>query len=183
MPDQVERPSSSHRKQLFDESSIAELLNPTRARRPGRPREDEIAERVAQLRQGGESWPSITETMNKETGIFRTEGAYRYLLRSRKHIRGPIHRNGLYPVFLRLLRQRTRRVLIVPRRRGRPHKDQIRCEATKMYRDGLKWRQIASRLNRKDSQARSPEAYRKLCGSMKVVRPWRKLDLNLIRGK
>ena len=66
MSDQMERPTSCHRRQLFNEASVAELLNPSRARKPGRPREDDAAERVAQLRQGGESWPSITVTSTGE---------------------------------------------------------------------------------------------------------------------
>ncbi len=51
-----------------------------------------------------------------------------------------------------------------------------------MHLDGYTWRQIAFKLNAKYNQNLSADAYRKLCGPVKHVVPWRKLDLNFIRG-
>jgi hypothetical protein len=56
MSDQVESTPLRY-KQLFGEASVAELLNPSGARKSGRPRDDDTANRVARLRQSGKSWP------------------------------------------------------------------------------------------------------------------------------
>jgi hypothetical protein len=50
----------------------------------GRPRQDDLSERVAELRQNGHSWGEIQILLNKETGIDRTANAYRNLLKSRQ---------------------------------------------------------------------------------------------------
>jgi hypothetical protein len=50
----------------------------------GRPRQDELGGRIQELRESGHSWGEIQIQLNKETGIERTIGAYRNLLRSRQ---------------------------------------------------------------------------------------------------
>jgi hypothetical protein len=50
----------------------------------GRPRQDALSERVQELRNSGHSWTDIQRRLNKETGVERTAGAYRNLLKSRE---------------------------------------------------------------------------------------------------
>ena len=50
----------------------------------GRPRQDGLSDKVKQLREDGHSWGEIQRKLNKETGIERTAGAYRNLMRSRQ---------------------------------------------------------------------------------------------------
>jgi hypothetical protein len=53
-------------------------------KRRGRPRQDTLRERVKELRSGGQSWGEIHRKLNKETGVERTIGAYRNLVRPRR---------------------------------------------------------------------------------------------------
>lgn len=60
----------------------------TQRKKRGRPRQDALSGRVQALRDSGHSWGEIQIQLNKETGVERTMGAYRNLLRSRRESDG-----------------------------------------------------------------------------------------------
>lgn len=61
-----------------------QLLLHSVPKKRGRPRKDGLTKRILELRDAGHSWGEIRIILNNETGVERTAGAYRNLLRSRR---------------------------------------------------------------------------------------------------
>ncbi len=177
-----ESPRRAYGGPVFQEGPWPHKLPLTGTRKRGRPRKDDKAAKITSLKEQNLSWGAIRKILNSENGERLTVDAYRNLYRSRKNGTIKIRRNSLYPVFLRLIEELQPRTLILPKRRGRTRKDQIRLEGRQIHCAGNSWRQVAIRLNAKHNQKLSAEAYRKLCSSAKRGVPWRKLDLNFILG-
>ena len=167
---------------VFEEDPSALAPRPVLPPKRGRPRKGEQAARVAQLWNQGNSWPSISVILNDEYGQVLTPDAYRKLCDSHKRNTYKFHRISLEEIFFQLARQQQPRTLRPAKRRGRPRKDAIRLEGRQMRLEGYTWRQIARTLNKKYNQALSVDAYQRLCRPAKHITPWRKLDLDLVRG-
>jgi hypothetical protein len=161
------------------------LSSPTRGTRGrGRPRNDDLAEEVATLELQGKSANAIRDMLNEKHELDLTKGAYRYYAKSRGHAKVTAPRHGLGTAWAQLFPETLPRILKLPKRRGRPREDGIRFAAIRLHREGKSWRKIARELNAMYNENRTPDAYRRLCGHIPPVpKPWRKLDLNLIRAK
>jgi hypothetical protein len=157
---------------VFEENpTAADLLRPLLQGQSGRPRANEKAQKVVQLRGKGMSWRVIRDTLNQEYGLRLTTDAYRHLCKAYETRQNQPPRRSL--LFLELRREAGQRVL---KGRGRPRKDSVRLDAQQLRDQHLSWGRIAVKLNKKYGQELSPEAYRKLCArTPKPLEPWRKL--------
>jgi hypothetical protein len=158
---------------------------PSHPPRPGRgrPRKDTKAARINELRDNQKkSWSSLDELIAAEFPGTATD-APRSLYRSRQRAGGIRRNRMLEQVFLQLIESWQPRVLRLPKRRGRPRKDGFRAEVRQMYINGNNPEQIAMTLNSKYGQTLATDYYRRLCSPAAQIGPWRKLDLNFIRGK
>jgi hypothetical protein len=165
---------------VFDENPAPGSASWSPRRQLGRPPLDAKAARITELKQN-KSWPSVDKLMAAEFPGTKPDVS-RSLYRSRKRAGGIRRNRVLEQAFLQLIESMQPRTLRVPKGRGRQRKDAIRFESRQLHRHGYSWAQIAIRLNANYKQKRSADAYRKLCSTPKHQGPWRKLDLNIVRG-